>query len=274
MEKAVIQKQVQVIHPEKIYYYLPNLTDATLAPLFGLSTKEYKSTKALFATRVAEAAERLMTDHSFRDLCVKLPFKKNDIVVVLGESNTDDYQSWFEILKTIVTLNAPEKNIRMINSAISGQTTTMALRNLTTNLQVKPSWVFCMLGMNDTLRIGGKNSKTAVSLEETKRNLDFMYNLTKQVSNPQWVWMTPYTIDELKQNQNQWFKQLQLKWHNEDLNEIAEYLLSKKDTVVDLRKLFTNNDEKLLMEDGIHASLEGHIQIAKELVTTLSEFRI
>lgn len=271
MENAIIQKQVQVIHPEKVFYYLPNLTDTTLAPLYGLTVEEYKSTKSLFVKRVAAAVEQLMADQEFKKRVAKLPFKDDDVIVVLGESNTDDYQSWFEILKTIVAIAVPEKNIRMINSAISGQTTTMALRNLTTNLQQRPTWIFCMLGMNDALRIGGKNGKTLVSTDETKRNLDFMYNLTKQIGNPQWVWITPYTVDEEKQDENKWFQQLQLKWHNQDMHEIHNYLLSKEDAVVDLKKRFTDSHENLLMDDGVHASLEGHIQIVKELVTRLSE---
>jgi acyl-CoA thioesterase-1 len=272
MEKTLIQKQVQIVHPEKVFYYLPNLTDNTLAPLFGLSPDEYRSTKALFTTRVTRAVETLLSEAHFKILADRLPFLQNDVVMVLGESNTDDCQSWFEILKGIVVKTAPEKNIKMINAAISGQTTTMALRNLTTNLQVKPAWVFCMLGMNDALRIGGKSGKTVVSIEETQRNLDFIYTLSKQIHDPQWAWITPYSVDEVRQDQNKWFAQLKLKWYNEDLMEIHQHLASKDGVVVDLKERFMNGDQKgLLMEDGVHASLEGHMQIVRELVSKLTE---
>jgi acyl-CoA thioesterase-1 len=272
MEEAVIQKQVQIVHPEKVFYYLPNLTDNTLAPLFGLSPEEYRSTKALFTTRVTQAVETLLSEADFKMLAGRLPFRQNDVVLVLGESNTDDYQSWFEILKSIVAKTAPEKNIRMINAAISGQTTTVALRNLTANLQVKPTWVFCMLGMNDALRIGGKNGRTVVSIDETKKNLDFIYTLSRQIHDPQWTWISPYTVDEVRQDENKWFAQLKLKWYNEDLMEIHEHLASKDGIVVDLKERFTNGDQKkLLMEDGVHASLEGHVQIVREMVAKLTD---
>jgi acyl-CoA thioesterase-1 len=272
MEKSLIQKQVQIVHPEKVFYYLPNLTDSTLAALFGLSPDEYRSTKALFTTRVDHAVERLLSDADFKMLAEQLPFGQGDVVLVLGESNTDDYQSWFEILKGIVVKTAPEKNIRMINAAISGQTTTMALRNLTTNLQARPTWIFCMLGMNDALRIGGKNGKTVVSIDETKKNLDFIYAMSKEIHDPQWAWISPYPVDEVRQDQNKWFAQLNLKWYNEDLMEIHQHLASKDGVVVDLKEKFTNGDHKaLLMEDGVHASLEGHVQIVRELIAKLTE---
>jgi acyl-CoA thioesterase-1 len=272
MEKTLIQKQVQIVHPEKVFYYLPNLTDNTLAPLFGLSPDEYRSTKAVFTSRIAQAVEALLSEEHFRILVDRLPFLQNEVVMVLGESNTDDYQSWFEILKGIVAKTVPEKDIKMINAAISGQTTTMALRNLTTNLQAKPAWIFCMLGMNDALRIGGKSGKTVVSIEETQRNLDFIYGLSKQTCDPQWAWITPYSVNELRQDQNKWFAQLKLKWYNEDLMEIHRHLASKDGVVVDLKESFLNGDEKeLLMDDGVHASLEGHIRIVRELVHKLTE---
>jgi acyl-CoA thioesterase-1 len=272
MEKSLIEKQVQIVHPEKVFHYLPNLTDNTLAPLFGLSPDEYRSTKALFTTRVAHAVERLLSDEDFKMLIDQLPFHQDDVVLVLGESNTDDYQSWFEILKGIVAKTASGKNIKMINAAISGQTTTMALRNLTTNLQARPTWIFCMLGMNDALRIGGKNGKTVVSIDETKKNLDFIYMLSQQIRDPQWAWISPYPVDEVRQDQNRWFAQLNLKWYNEDLMEIHQHLTSKEGVVVDLKEKFVHGEQKdLLMEDGVHASLEGHVQIVRALVAKLAE---
>jgi lysophospholipase L1-like esterase len=54
--------------------------------------------------------------------------------------------------------------------------------------------------------------------------------------------------------------------------EIHQHLASKDGVVVDLKEKFINGDQKeLLMEDGVHASLEGHVQIVKELVAKLTE---
>ena len=271
MEKAIIQKQVQIVHPEKVYPYLPNITDNTLAPLFGLTTEEYRSTKALFASRAKAAGELLLADPDFSKTVERLPFKNDDVILVLGESNTDDYQSWFEIMKCIIKASSPA-NIQMINAAVSGQTTSMALRNLTTHLQVKPTWVICMLGMNDALRIGGEDGKTVVSFEETCQNLDFMRQLAKQICNPQWIWITPYTVDEKRQDENKWFQGMRLKWNNRDLVPIHQYMLTKNDSVIDVKKIFEHEDlRQLLMEDGVHASILGHREIVKELFKVLAE---
>jgi acyl-CoA thioesterase-1 len=254
MEMNIIRKQVQIVHPEKVFNYLPNLTDNTLAPLFGLSVDEYKKIKESFLTEVTTAANTLLSCESFKSDIIKLPFVDQDTVLVLGESNTDDFQSWFEILKAVITQSRSGGQIKFINAAVSGQTTTMALRSLTANLSVKPTWVICMLGMNDALRIGGVNGKTVVSLDETKRNLDFIHQLSKKVLNLNWVWITPYEVDEQKQDTNQWFSRLQLKWFNADLTGIRDHLVAKNDIVVDLQNSFKGSEDEMLMDDGVHAS--------------------
>ncbi|WP_420149250.1 SGNH/GDSL hydrolase family protein [Spirosoma sp.] len=204
------RKQLQLIHPEKLYQYLPNVNDQTLGALFGLSEADYRATKAHFSNQIQEVLKELLADPSMSAQAYRLPFQDNDVVLALGESHTDDALSWFNILQTLVEQISPEKHIRFLNMAVSGHTTTAALRQFTSHLLYKPTWIFCMLGVNDSLRIGINPGKTLVSRSETQRNLVYMRQLAAQANVGHWVWLTPTPIIEAAQSNNHWFRQMQL----------------------------------------------------------------
>ncbi|WP_188316852.1 SGNH/GDSL hydrolase family protein [Solihabitans fulvus] len=73
-------------------------------------------------------------------------------MVAIGESTTDDLQSWLEILRQLLALRRGGDGITVVNAAVAGQTTTEALRAMGTTLETRPDWILCMIGTNDARR--------------------------------------------------------------------------------------------------------------------------
>lgn len=93
------------------------------APFFGLETDVYEQIRAGFAVRAREAARELLENFDFRERVDRLPFEAGATVVGLGDSITDDLQSWFEILRHLVEERCPREDIRFVNAGISGDNT-------------------------------------------------------------------------------------------------------------------------------------------------------
>lgn len=268
----IIRKQVQLVHPQKVYGYLQGFTEDKLAGLFGIPSDEYNAIKNEFSKQVLKSCEELCSDPNFLHRLRSIPFRENEIIMALGESTTDDLLSWFMLLQKCIGHALPEKNIRFHNAAISGQTTSMALRKLTADLQAKPTLIICMLGMNDTLQIGGRFHKTLVDFKESVANLEIIRNIARDSCQPDWLWITPYTIDEQKQDNNYWFKQMQFRWLNKNIQPLIEHMAGQQtDSVLNLQKEFEPYKQDVyLTEDGIHLSLGGHKRVVEGVVKTLS----
>jgi acyl-CoA thioesterase I len=58
----------------------------------------------------------------------RLPFRAGEIVVGVGDSITDDLQSWLETVRLLLELRRPEGGIRVVNAGLSAHTTAMVLR--------------------------------------------------------------------------------------------------------------------------------------------------
>jgi hypothetical protein len=122
---------VQYIHPEKTFYWVPGLANNEMrAGLYDLDIATYQAIRAEFAAAARGVAEELLVEESFADDVDRLPFERNAVVAVLGESDTDSLQSWFEILRHLLDLRRPEDGIKLVNSGISALTTTQAFNPL------------------------------------------------------------------------------------------------------------------------------------------------
>src|SRR5215468_10647431 len=88
---------LQHTHLEKLYGYLPGLADA-LPAVFGLARSAYEAARAEFDANARSAAKRLLVDASFADRVDALPFLPGQTILAVGDSNTDDLQSWAEVL--------------------------------------------------------------------------------------------------------------------------------------------------------------------------------
>lgn len=264
---------VQFLHPEKVYFYLPGFQDEVLlAGLFELDVATYRTIKAGFAAAAHTAAEELLADTAFAAKVDRLPFGSGSVVVAIGESDTDDLQSWFEILRHLLALGRPGDGIQLVNAGISGQTTTQASDQVMQAVARQPDWVFCILGGNDSWRTGSQPTKTLVSIEETEKNLAEMRRLVMSGTEAHWVWMTRTPIDEERMEAYPGFQLGNVVIRNADIEQVNEYLHRQQEPVVDTHAAFGDpSSSELLTSDGLHPSLAGHQAIARAVVERLAE---
>jgi acyl-CoA thioesterase-1 len=200
----------------------------------------------------------------------RLPFAAGTTVIGVGDGLTDDFQSWLEILRHMLELRRPHDRILVLNAAVGGQTTTLALGRFLSTLNKRPDWVLCLLGVNDVVRIGSPAGKTLVSVEETARNLSAMRQLAAPTE-AHWVWLTPPTVDEERIAADPFLQAFSLSWSNDDLEAVGDVVRRQPDRVVDVQAVFGRPAaEEFLLPDGIHPSLDGHKAIARALVEQLT----
>jgi len=264
-------KLVQTQHPEKVLAFARNLDDKVLAAIYGMDVDTFLHIKSQFKQQAKEAAEHLLQDTDFAARVNRLPFKAGETVVGLGESTTDDLLSWFEILQHLLELQRPQDGIRLINAGISGNTTTEVLSRFSGIVAKQPDWIICMIGANDTMRIGLDSAKTLVSLEETAKNLHEIRRIAAARSKTNWVWITPPTFDEERIAAFTYFQMGQLSWSNEDIIAVGEIIRCMPDPVVDIQAGFgLPAQAKYVGIDGIHPTIEGHKAIVRWVVEKLT----
>lgn len=270
---AQLEYRLQFAHIEKaLAAWAGAGDDGNLAAIIGCGADEYKRIKTLYATRVRAAAAELMADPKFATHIMRLPFAKGSVVVGLGDSITDDWQSWLELLKQCLKLCRAGDEIQVVNAGISGDTTSQMIARFSAVVELKPDWVICFGGTNDARLHGKRPIKTLVSLDETEKNLRALRNFgATECPLANWLWLTPATVDEPAIAAH-WFlgEQNKLAWRNSDLSAIANSVKRMPDPVVDLQGVFgLPPDKDCLLDDGLHPSLEGQKAILRAVVDRL-----
>lgn len=262
---------IQFRHPEKMLVGMAGINERNVAALFDIDVAAYQRIKGQFGARAYRAAADLLADPEFATRVDRLPFEPGQTVVGLGDSITDDYQSWIEILRHLLAIRRPKDEINVVNAGISGDTTSQMISRFLDVVLQGPDWIVCMAGTNDARRHGLSPTKILVSAEETEKNLAMLRNFAATQTSAQWVWMTPATVipDLIAAH---WFLgPFQMMWLNEDLSAIAEAMRRQTEPVLDLQAVFgVPADPKLLLSDGLHPSLAGQKAIVQALVETLS----
>jgi len=258
----------QFLHPEKLY---PTLDELAIAGTIGTPVETYRQIKAELAAVARRAAEELLMQPDFAARVDRLPFTPGSTVVGLGDSITDDWNSWLEILRWLLSIRRPQDNIRVVNAGISGDTTTHLIRRFLGVVLEKPDWIICMIGTNDATRHGEKPMGVVVSPEETEKNLALMRNFAATQTSAQWVWITPYAVLPEKIASHWFLGTLQIAITNDDLGPVVEAVRRQKDPIVDLQKVLGSApNPEYLLDDGLHLSLAGQTAIARALVGLLT----
>jgi lysophospholipase L1-like esterase len=134
----------------------------------------------------------------------------------------------------------------------------------------KPDWIIAMPGTNDARLHGEKPTKTLVSIAESEKNLAMLRNYAAAQTKAHWVWMTPATVIQEKIAAHWLLGAGQMMWRNEDLAAVGAVLRRQPEPLVDLQRVFGNPaNPKLLMDDGLHPSIEGQKAIVRALVEIL-----
>jgi lysophospholipase L1-like esterase len=266
---------LQFQHKEKLLAHIPGVNDTTVAALWGLDAATYRGTRAEFAGHALRAAKDLLADDDFAARVDRLPFAPGDTVVGLGDSITDDDQSWLEILRHLLAQRRPEAQIDVVNEGVSGDTTSQMISRFLDVVLRQPAWILCLAGTNDARLHGRFPTKTLVSLEETAANLDMLRHFGATQCPAQWLWIAPPTVIE-QQIERDWFlSPFEMRWRNSDLAAIAEAMAGiaaqGQEPLVNLQDLFgLPPDPALLLPDGLHPSLAGQTAIVRAVVETLA----
>jgi acyl-CoA thioesterase-1 len=262
------------IHPEKVFAFLPGMSAANLAALYGLDEPAYAAIRDRFAAQTSAAARELLAEPGFAAAVERLPFTAGQTLAVIGESTTDAADSWLEILGHLIMLRRPADAIKLVNTAISGYPTTMLQRVLSETLQRhRPDWVALFAGANDALRYGTGATKPLVTGTETARNLAEM---RRQVAaaGARVIWMTPTARDTAKIAAYPPFQAQQIWLEDGDLHAVDDAIRATAgdgDVVVDLSSAFGSPpDAALLSPDGLHPTLAGQKAIARRFVQRLA----
>jgi acyl-CoA thioesterase-1 len=265
---------VQSIHPEKVFDFLPGMTTANLAALYGLDEAAYTAVRDDFATQTREAARDMLAGPGFAAALARLPFPPGSTVVIIGESTTDAADSWLEILDHLLRQTRPGDAINLVNAGVSGYPTTMLQRVLSAMLlRHQPGWVVFFAGANDILRYGAGAAKPLVHITETTRNLAEMRRLASSIG-ARLIWMTPTAYDIQRAVSYPPFQAQQIWLQDDDahaLDRVVRDLVKDQDMMVDLQETFGRPPEPgLLQADGLHPTLAGQQAIAKAFVEQLS----
>lgn len=270
MSDPMIEKMIQFTHLEKLFGYLPGMADA-LPAIFGLDSAGYAELTARFDANAREAAQGLLVDDHFAAQVDALPFRAEQIVLAVGDSITDDLQSWAEILRHLLDLRRPDHRVQLRNGGLSAHTSAMVLRRWPAALAESPDWILCALGANDVTRVGPEPTKPQVSLAESVANLNELRRIAESRSAASWVWITPAPVDEVRVTEFTAFQYGESTWRNTDICALAEAIVAFDDPIVDLTAVFgVPADPALQGPDGVHPSLAGQIAVAKALVECLT----
>lgn len=270
--KTMIEAWVRYTHLEKLYGYLPGMDEELQARLFGLDPEEYRTIRGHFDANARGAARELLEEPGFAERVDRLPFGAGETVIGVGDSFTDDLQSWLEILRHLLQERRPQDEISIVNAGLSAHTTAMVLRRFVPNVVAQePDWIICLLGGNDATRIGPEPNKPQVSVEETAKNLEAMRRIAQAQTEANWVWIAPPTYDEDRAAAYPPFKMGQSVFRNEDVVAIGDYIREQKEPVVDIQAVFgLPASAELQGPDGVHPSLAGQKAIARAFVEGLT----
>ncbi len=271
---SMAEELARSIHPEKVFAFLPGMSAANLAALYGLDEPAYAAIRDRFTAQTSAAARELLAGPGFAAAVERLPFTAGQTLAVIGESTTDAADSWLEILGHLIMLRRPADAIKLVNTAISGYPTTMLQRILSETLQRhRPDWVALFAGANDALRYGTGATKPLVTGTETARNLAEM-RCQVAAAGARVIWMTPAACDTARIAAYPPFQAQQIWLEDGDLHAVDDAIRATAgdgDVVVDLSSAFGSPpDAALLSPDGLHPTLAGQKAIARRFVERLA----
>jgi lysophospholipase L1-like esterase len=271
-EKEALEKYLlQFLNIEKQFPLLPGITNTeAVANIFGLKQSELTKLRGTFKQNAKEAALELLKDDDVTDWIDQLPFNPDDTIAALGDSSTDDLQSWFQIFTEILNITVPEADFTFINAGQANDTSSEALRRLHRDvLSHEPDWVIVSLGMFDVTRLSIAPKRTLLPLSETWENLSTIEDAIKEVTDNPVIWITPPPVIPGLLDKMELFD---FDISDEDLAQVRQIISGKTGYIVDpTGKRMGNPPEAwFYLSDGINPSLSGQVNTTKALLYTLA----
>lgn len=266
-EEQNLRLLVRRVRIDKILPPLPNVDDTVAAPCFGISTQRLRALRGTLAEEVDRAAEALLSDPSIADLAARLPFQKRQTVVGVGDGLTADTQSWFEVMGRVVQRARPQAGVRFVNAAAPGETTTQMLARLPAIVALRPSHVICLAGSNDARRFGSERTAPQVSSGETERNL---FEMRQALTHAEWLTVVPPPVIFERLRSSPFATAMRIHWDESDLESVRNLVRLQDTLVLELNDVFgTPPRPDFFLDDGLHLTLAGHVEIAKSVIRAL-----
>ncbi|REL33522.1 SGNH/GDSL hydrolase family protein [Rhodohalobacter sp. SW132] len=271
-EKEALEKYLlQFLNIEKQFPLLPGISNrAAVANLFGLTEDELSSLRDMYSKNAKEAALELLKDDDVMDWIDNLPFSPGDTIVAIGDSSTDDLQSWFEILREVLDISRPDADYRFINAGQTNDTSSQALRRLHRDvLSFEPDWVFISLGLFDATRLSIAPKRTLLPLSETWENLSTIEDAIKEVTENPVIWISPPPIIPGLLDKMELFD---FDIDENDLDQIRQIITGKTGYIVDPKgkRMGSPPEAWYYLSDGINPSLSGHVNTTRAVLYTMA----
>lgn len=257
---------LKVLQPEKTLGSLPGsvaLTEAVRAALVGLPLDIYTAQLAQMREEANVAARELSADPLVAAMIERLPVEPGSRVFAFGDSHTSDPQSWAVLLNEVLAA----KGVSITVDAVPGDTTTHGLIRVGQLIAQRPSWVLFFLGTNDARTQGPSPQKTLVDPAESARNLRELRHRVQNETEARCLWITPPAVNEEQVKHHGGLARFGVRFRNEDLARVQAAVHELGDPVVDLVSLLrTPPRAEAMMDDGLHFTVEGQMQVAREVL--------
>ncbi|MFU8861229.1 MAG: SGNH/GDSL hydrolase family protein [Cyclonatronaceae bacterium] len=275
LEKEAIKNYfIQFLNLEKRYPLLPGTrNEANVAAFIGLEPEELKDAREAFVKVAKAAADELLREEEIALSLEKLPFKKNDLIMVIGDSLTDDLQGWFEILRHMLQTALPDFKLKFSNVAVSNNTTHDMLKRFYRDvLAEKPDWLIIAAGTFDAQRLHVATDRPHTSLADFWENLNSMENAIKTVTKNPVIWITPPPVITELMEKVPFFDGIV---DEEDLSAYRDVISGKAGYIIDPvgERMGRPGDAWNYLPDGLHPSPAGHVQTVKYFLKALTSNR-
>ena len=203
-------------------------------------------------------------------------FNKNDIVLFQGDSITDALRDketdsfmgrgYPMMIGAWYSCNFPEKNVKFINRGLSGNRARDLQERLKTDfIDLKPSWISILIGINDCWQRYEANDPT--SEEEFEDRYRDLLTKLRQNTAARIVLCEPFLLP-VTPDKAEWREDLDPK-----INVVREMAKEFNTLLVPLDGAFAKAARRRSLEfwseDGVHPTSAGHVLIAQEWLKTV-----
>lgn len=275
MSNEQVRWLLKVVQPERTLASLPggaSLDRTALAGLLGIPEEIYTAELGRMQGEATEGAEELLADPAVAAMVDNLPLLEGATVVAFGDSLTSDPQSWAVILREVLAKRRGDDKISLTINAVAGETTTHGLARIADTIDAQPDWVIFLFGTNDARTQGPRPTKTLVGHEETQRNIAELRQRVSNETSATAIWITPPAVDEAMVANHWGLTRFGVRYRNEDLERVATIIRESDALVIDaFDALGTPPSTDILLEDGLHFTVEGQKRMALEVIRGWSD---
>ncbi len=183
-------------------------------------------------------------------------------VVALGDSITDDLQSWAELLRGCLERVRPGE-VTVVNAGVSGDTTADALARLHGIAALRPDLVIAMLGTNDC-QLHGPDRAQLVSPGASRDNVTAISRWLAEAGT-RVVWLTPPPVDRDALLAGVGERAFDI--DAADLRRLSQWLTESGLEVVDAgARLAPSVADGDLLADGLHPTITGQRRILEAVL--------